>query len=154
MDGHNFGLSAAVLSFNRVTQFLATVARRFFGVAVAAYFDDFCVVEPEFAGQTGKRVVHALANWMGWQFFKKKNIPMRVDNPFLGVIADFTRFCQEGEVILRPKPERVRRLVEYLQSALRDDFLPAAEANSLAGKLDFVLLSSGAYRVGRTAISH
>jgi hypothetical protein len=114
MEGHNFGLSAAVLSFNRGTQLLATVARRFFGVAVAAYFDNFCVVEPEFAGRSGKRVVHTLASWMGWQFSKKKNIPMRVDNPFLGVIADFTRrFHREGEVILRLKPERVKRLVEY-----------------------------------------
>jgi hypothetical protein len=40
MDGHNFGLAAAVLSFNCVAQLVAAVARRFFGVAVAAYFDD------------------------------------------------------------------------------------------------------------------
>eukprot|EP00962_Isochrysis_galbana_P016062 scaffold4596_cov109-Isochrysis_galbana.AAC.1 len=66
--------------------------------------------------------------------------------------ADFSLFESEGQVVLRPKPSRVERLVESLQSSLADDFLPAAEADALAGKLDFVSLSSGAYRVGRTAI--
>jgi len=82
MDGHNFGLSAAVLSFNRVSQLLATVARRFFGVAVAAYFDDFCVVEPKFAGSSGKRVLRALSELLGMEFSRDKDVPMAVSNPF------------------------------------------------------------------------
>lgn len=152
MDGHNFGLSAAVLSFNRVSQLIATVARRFFGVAVAAYFDDFCVVEPEFAGATGKRAIRALSQLLGMEFSREKDVRMAVANPFLGVIADFSSYSTEGAVVLRPKPTRVSNLVASLETALADGFLPAAQADALAGKLDFVSLSSGAYRVGRTAI--
>jgi len=106
---------------------VATVARRFFGVAVAAYFDDFCVVEPEFAGASGKHVLRALSQWLGMEFSREKDVPMRVSNPFLGVIADFSLYESEGLVVLRPKPSRVERLVESLQSSLADDFLPAAE---------------------------
>jgi hypothetical protein len=152
MYGHNFGLSAAVLSFNRVSQLVATVARRFFGVAVAAYFDDFCVVEPEFAGDTGKRVLGALTRLLGIEFSPKKKVNMKVSSPFLGVISDFSHFSSQGRMVLRPKPSRIKDLVESLQLFLADDFMPAAEADAMAGKLDFVSLSTGAYRVGRAAI--
>eukprot|EP00962_Isochrysis_galbana_P024516 scaffold7536_cov154-Isochrysis_galbana.AAC.2 len=60
---------------------------------------------------------------------------MRVSNPFLGVIADFSLYESEGLVVLRPKPSRVERLVESLQPTIipiADDFLPAAEADALA----------------------
>jgi hypothetical protein len=114
---------------------------------VAAYSDDFCIVEPDFAGASGKRVLRALS-----EFSNEKDVPMRVANPFLGVIADFTHYVSAGTVVLRPKPSRVARLVESLESSVADGFLPAAQADAPAGKLDFVSLSSGAYRVGRAAI--
>jgi hypothetical protein len=45
MDGHNFGLVSAVLSFNRHSQLVARLMRRLFGVPCAAYFE--CAPPPQ-----------------------------------------------------------------------------------------------------------
>jgi hypothetical protein len=126
---HNVGLAAAVLSFNRVTQSVAAVARRFFGVAVAAYFDDYDIAEPVYAGQSGKRVLRALHEWLGLPLSKDKDVKMAVHNPFLGVISDFSRFASLGLVTIRPKPSRVTKLVKGLQAALENDFIPSSQAD-------------------------
>lgn len=152
MDGHNFGLSAAVLSFNRLTQLVATVARRFFGVLTAAYFDDYDTAEPDYAGRSGKSVLGALHEWLGMPLSSEKDVPMAVHNPFLGIVTDFSHFVSDGYVVMRPKPSRVEKLVSGLQAALAADYLPPAQADSWAGKLEFVTLSSGFHRVGRAAI--
>ena len=46
MGGHPFGISTAVLNFNRASQLAVLIARRFFGVCTAAYYDDFDTAEP------------------------------------------------------------------------------------------------------------
>jgi hypothetical protein len=57
MDGFNFGISSAVLHFNRHSQNMSMLAKRFFGVCNAAFFDDYDVTEPTFTGASGKQVL-------------------------------------------------------------------------------------------------
>lgn len=83
---------------------------------------------------------------------KEKDVEMHVHNPFLGVITDFSHYVSEGYVVMRPKPSRIQKLVTGLQAALAADYVPTVQADSWAGKLEFVTLSSGYHRVGRAAI--
>jgi hypothetical protein len=128
------------------------VARRFFGVAAPAYFDDYDIAEPEYAGESGKHVLRSLHEFLGMPLSDSKKVRMAVHNPFLGVVTDFSRFASDGKVTIRPKPSRVAKLVKGLQEALEEDFLPSSQAEEWAGKLEFLTLSSGFHRVSRAAI--
>jgi hypothetical protein len=68
--------------------------------------------EPEYAGQSGKRILRALHEWLGMPLSKDKDVKMAVHNPFLGVITDFSRFASLGLVTIRPKPSRVTKSVQ------------------------------------------
>ena len=60
MDGHNFGLVTAVLSFKRISHVISQAARRLFGLWIAAYFDDYCICEPYALGMSGKSALRHL----------------------------------------------------------------------------------------------
>jgi hypothetical protein len=132
MDGHNFGLAAAVPSFNRYTQLVAAIARRLFAVATAAYFDDYDTCEPAFCGSTGKACLRALHEWLGMPLSTEKDIPMRVENPFLGVITDFQHFVATGDIVMRAKPSRVANIVAGLEESRARDWMRALEADEWA----------------------
>ena len=153
MNGFNFGLLSAVLAFNRHSQVVAMVARRFFGVCTAAYFDDYDITEPTFTGGTPKHVLSCLHTWLGMPLAQgAKNVARSQDaNAFLGVISDLSRFV-EGEAHMRSKPSRIAKLVatieQYIESrGMRLDPL------SFFGKLEFTTGSAGYCRVGRAALA-
>ena len=155
MPGHNFGLSAAVLSWNRHTQLTACIARRFFGCCVGGYFDDFCTAEPCYAAPTGKTCLRLIQRTLHIPLVEGddcKDIPFRPSNPFLGVITDLSRVAQ-GIVVMRPKPERIARIVVAIEIALESGAVQCAWLNTLCGKLEFVCWSSGYSRLGRAAIA-
>ena len=64
MYGHTFGLKSAVLSFNRHSQLMCWIARRWFGVCCAGYFDDVDTCESSYSGSSGKKLLHDLASIM------------------------------------------------------------------------------------------
>lgn len=91
MPGHNFGLASAVNSFNWISQTAACLGRRYFGLNVAAYFDDFCQIDPLWAGNSGKTALRFLLNMMGTPLARgEKDVPFAFKNPFLGVVSDLT----------------------------------------------------------------
>lgn len=65
MNGFNFGVSSAVIHFNRHSQHMSMLARRFFGVCNAAFFDDYDITEPVYTGASGKQVLRQLHVWLG-----------------------------------------------------------------------------------------
>jgi hypothetical protein len=151
LPGHNFGLAAAVISFNRLSQLIAAVARRCFGVPCGAYFDDYDCTEPAWAAPSGKLVLRRLHEWFGVPLADgTKDVPPRPVNAFLGVISDFSRFAQ-GVVVLRSKPSRVAKLLTQAQQFL-DSGMPAGAAQHFLGKCEFLQFSATAGRLGRAAI--
>jgi hypothetical protein len=153
MNGFNFGLLSAVLAFNRHSQIVAMVARRFFGVCVAGYFDDYDITEPTFAGRTGKRVLRQLHVWLGMPLATgAKDVgPSANGNAFLGVISDLSRFV-DGEAYIRSKPTRVAKLVTEIERYL-EHRIPPDDPLSLFGKLEFTTSSAGYCRIGRAALA-
>ena len=153
MHGHNFGLVTAVLSFNTFSQLAACFGRRFFGLPVAAYFDDYDICEPLATGRSPKRSLRFLHELMGIPLSDgDKDVESKPANPFLGVITDLSRIC-EGLVVMRPKPSRVARLVLGMRKALHDDEFSGGACSRTAGKLEFTVTSAGHGRVGRAALS-
>ena len=73
-NGCTFGLSSAVLIFNRLTTLATATSRRTFGVLVDVYFDDNAVIESmEFSG-CGQRCHRATYEAFGAPLSEKKNI--------------------------------------------------------------------------------
>ena len=152
MYGHNFGLKAAVLSFNRHSQLLSWVARAWFGVCNAAYFDDVDTTEPTYCGSTGKLVLHRLAAMMGTPFAAEKDKPPALSHPFLGVVADLSNF-KAGSAELRPKPERVEKIVAGIKKILRSGRLPSGVCATVCGKVEYTASSGASGRLGRAPLA-
>ena len=154
MTGHNFGLWTAVISWNWMAQIIVACGRRFFGTSVAAFFDDFATVEPAYAGNSAKRVIHMLGELMGSPFSAEKDVPMRPRNVFLGVIADLSGFPELAKVILTPKPERVAAIVAALSEAVHvGRFTSWAEVARWCGKIEYLACSTGFGRCGRAPLA-
>ena len=154
MTGHNFGLAAAVLSFNRHSQLLVAVARRVFGVCSAGYFDDYNVTEPVSCGASGKRVLHILHKWMGIPLTSggEKDIPPAPVNPFLGVVADLSR-SSEAIAIMRSKPKRVAAIVVTIGDMLDATRASCAALRELMGKCEYTTRTGSFSRVGRAVMA-
>ena len=151
MPGHNFGLVSAVLSWNRQSQLVACLARRYFGVPCAAYFDDYDVCEPSWATPSGKGVLRRLHEWLGIPLAtNEKDVPPRPVNAFLGVITDLSRAVQ-GVVTMRSKPERVAKLILSAEKYWAAG-PPSDELKHFLGKCEYLHTSAVAGRVGRAAI--
>ena len=151
MPGHNFGLSAAVLSWNRHSHLIATLARRCFGIPCGAYFDDYDICGPDWAAASAKVVLRQLHLWLGVPLAEGlKDVPPREINPFLGVVTDLSQFRQ-GIVFMQSKPERIAKLIDSIERYLEHG-IPSAEARHFFGKLEFVRSSATAGRIGRAAI--
>ena len=153
MDGHNFGLASAVLSFNRHSQLMATLARRLYGVPCAAYFDDYDVTEPVVCGRSGKEALHYLHRLLGVPLAGgDKDVDPAQSNPFLGVITDLSR-ASEGVAVLHSKPARVARMIVEITRILDSGLASKVAVRRIAGKLEYTSHSASAGRFGRAAIS-
>ena len=121
---------------------------------VAAYFDDYCMVEPTWCRSTAKdalRVVHRL---MGMSLATgPKDIPFRFKNCFLGVITDFSRFHREGVVVVQSKPMRVAKAIVRITEFLAAGTMRQTDAGSLAQKLEYTTASGANGRIGRAALA-
>ena len=153
MPGHNFGLVTAVLTWNRFSFQAAALARRFYGVPCAPFFDDYNTCEPCYCGRSGKDALHQIHRWMGVPLDTgDKDVPFSSATPFLGVITDLSRVT-EAWVTMRAKPERVGRIVASIERFLSSGIAPYGQVESLCGKLEYTLTSSCNMRFGRAALS-
>ena len=149
----NFGLVTAVLSFNTFSQLAACFGRRYFGLPVAAYFDDYDICEPLSTGRSPKRALNFIHELMGVPLsIGDKDVPSRPSNAFLGVITDLSRIV-EGIIVMRSKPSRVAKLVLAMQQACDEGFLSYGECGRMAGKLEYTVTSASSGLVGRAALA-
>jgi hypothetical protein len=153
MDGHNFGLVAAVLSFNRHSQLMVAAARRHFGVPCCAYFDDYDTTEPTWCGRSGKLVLHRLHVLMGIPLAGgDKDVDPAAANPFLGVVSDLSAVC-EGLVIMRAKTARVASILYTIHGMVQSGSASHAAMRTLVGKVEYTSSTSVQGRFGRAALA-
>ena len=152
VPGHPFGLTSAVLNFNRVPRLAVYFARMILGVLTNSFYDDCVIVEPSFCARSGQECMQRIMQLIGMPFSEEKHEPVAPASPFLGVISDFTKSYTHGIMQMAIKPERRESLLALLDKFINELALTRAEAASLEGKILFCVLSQFG-RVGRAAVS-
>jgi len=134
--GFPFGCLSSVLHFNRLPRFIVHLLRRFFGVCVTHFYDDYCVAEPASTAHSAQYCVRRVHEILGFVLDHGKHIRAAISNPFLGVITDFSS-VRKGIVIVRIQEERRAKIVDLLEDIIVANKLTPSHASSVRGKLYF-----------------
>ena len=105
-----FGLSGAVLHFNRVPTALVAFLRRWFALLVQAFFDDFRIVEASCCKDSAPRWFDKVLSWLGWKFDPVKNQGPLLTLPLLGNIEFYGECGVREALTIGAKPERVAEI--------------------------------------------
>ena len=159
--GHNFGLTSAVVNFNRYPEFAVVALRALFDVPAEHFYDDFIVPDLAVGGDTAFLAVGEILNASGCRrrpdaLIRAPEIDPGKDqhpgpsNTVLGVITDLSRAHTHGQVLFRADPERAARYLRGFREAFRRGVLTPSEAGKLRGQF-FFLLSAAYASIGRAA---
>eukprot|EP00971_Amphidinium_carterae_P191775 3805073-Amphidinium_carterae.1 len=149
--GQPFGASHAVPNFCRVAEWLSRAGRRWLHLILDHFFDDYRLLDAEETAEFADECLCELFNLLGFVLDPEKaQRPSRLVT-VLGVQFDLTQQLN-GELKVRPKPERVSALVQEFGAILESECLPPAQAAHLVGRADFVN-STLFGRVGRAALA-
>ena len=148
LRGLAFGISIAVLLFNRVPAHISAIARRWLALPVINFFDDFKITSVEGLHQDCWTSFKWLTDATGWVFDADKDSMMSSKGPFLGFIEDYTLIASKGIIQTTTKETFKQNLKMMLDKAIDSRVLHPGEARSLQGK---VLHQSQGYdgRIGR-----
>jgi len=150
VPGHNFGMAAAVLNFNRFPKLMVAMARSLLALAVDQYFDDYMIVDLLAAGDSGQGGLSFLHSLAGRPFDSDKHQRMSPTGSGLGVCIDVSAVHDDGVLVVSSKWHRCLSVLVMLREAAHANFLPPGTASTIHGKLGFIL--SAAYgRVGKAA---
>jgi hypothetical protein len=163
IPGHPFGLTSAVVNFNRVPELVTIAARAMCLALLDHYFDDFIIVDLEAGGRTALSCVESIMLDLGSGSPRVPPQPIRSPeldpsktqetahtNTVLGVLANLSAVASSGIVRFHPTPERIQTIIDAFEAALQRGKLTPHEASRLRGKLYF-LLSAAYGAVGRAA---
>ena len=163
-NGHNFGLTAAIVNYCSKPELLCATARRLFAVPAEHIVDDYVFVEPRFAlgarlhgpARGGERFPQSAQGTMcrmmmifGCAFAVKKHVSWDPMSAFCGTVSDFRRLLSEGVVELSVKRSTVEKVQRMVAAARKADNLSPSQAASLRGKLQWVWLYA---KVGRARL--
>ena len=162
LPGHNFGLTSAVVNFNRFPELVVVAVRALAAVPCDHYFDDIIVADSVGGGNSGLRAVQSIMLALGRgaprlsgeriqspELDPKKTYAPALNNTVLGVVAD-TSASAAGSVFFYVHPDRVAAVLKTFRDAFVAGVLYPHEAASLRGKLYFSVSAAFA-SVGRAA---
>ena len=141
-----FGLAGAVLHFNRVPTFFSAICRHWFALPTQHFFDDFRLLDPRIAGESGFETFKEAADLFGFIFDPGKDNPLAPKLPLLGNIEDYSRTSIEDRVYIEARPDRIKAVTRQLVQIASERRLTSAVAASVRGKL----LNLSQAREGRT----
>ena len=129
-----FGLGGAVLHFNRVPSFICAVARRWLGIVVTHFFDDFRLME--FGSSTGsaEKWFDRLTQLLGWRFDLEKDQNSAPCIRMLGNVESWSYTSKEQFVVMALE-ERLASVTAEVQGLLLAKSVSSGSAASLRGKL-------------------
>ena len=133
--GLPFGVSPAVLEFNRVPAFLVAAARRWLAIPVISFYDDFKILGLHLAGGDEDMMFHKLVALVGYLLDPTKHQPPSASCTFLGTLETYSPDGQTDVLALRPKPGRLEEIISQIKSILTRGTLQPGEAASLRGRL-------------------
>ena len=147
---HLFGLSAAVVNFNRLPELMTAICRRIGHSPSWHFFDDQGTLDfetegpphPALPGLSASEWVDFVYTLVGRPFKKEKHLPPQATQLHLGLKNEFKHF-QQNEVSLEPKPGKLQDILEALIAFRKrgDQLVSLGEIMTIAGKLIFLLMS-------------
>ena len=133
--GLAFGISIAVILFNRVPSFITAVARRWLAIPAIHFFDDFKITATQNTQKFAWRNFNELVNLLGWVFDPEKDSVMAQEGPFLGFMEDYSPIPSSGAILFSTKQVFKENLLDMIDKALSSGRLTTGEARSLQGKI-------------------
>ena len=134
-----FGARNSVLGFNWCSRGLEWIFTAGLGLACVVYVDDYPHVEPEALAVTGREVMEATLDLVGWRYkaLGPKAPDFDVDFGALGVRFDLAAVATTGYLEVYNKPERADKVEAIFQEIEGAGVLRAPVAASLRGMLQF-----------------
>ena len=102
--GSLFGMSSAVMNFNRWPRFLQAVARRWLCLLVSIYFDDASLLDLASAKGVGQRHLRAMFRIFGAPLSKEKEVDLGPSADFVGLVHDAGNALTSGHMEFTPCP--------------------------------------------------
>ena len=147
-----FGLSAAVVGFNRWPALITAGFRRFFAGLGANYFDDFFALSSLIDAAHCRCCLSDAAAFNGGSFGKAKAIPPGQHRAFIGVSANLDTVASGGVITLFPREECIRSIRTTALDMLGRNVCTPAAASKLRGKAGWASTSLFA-KLGRIGLS-
>jgi hypothetical protein len=141
--GMLFGLSGAVVAFNRWPSLCQAMSRRILVTLTSFYFDDSNISDWASERGGGQRALNDLMEILGSPFAADKSQPMAEKGVFLGLSHDFRHCIREGFVRVWIKPQLRSKVKGIINRCLSSELCTPATAEKLYGCLNF--LDSGAF---------
>ena len=142
-----FGSRAAVWIYNRFADAIMHIGRVILAVPVLHYVDDFSGVDPGDVADSGFDCFEELSGLLNIKLKYSKRQKPESKRELLGVVLG----VEDRTATVFPRPDRREKLTKYIEEALEQNRLRAAEAEQLAGKIGFYQTAVFG-RLGRAAL--
>ena len=140
-----FGLSAAVIHFNRKPTLAVAAVRRFGGVAAAAFFDDIVRLASHSSENSDGSFLETVLNGMGASPSQSKSVPLGQSRVWIGVKTNLGQCTSHGFYEQTPTEGAVQAVVDGCRTAITAKRLDKNDAASLRGKANW----SNSHSAGR-----
>ena len=147
-----FGLSGAVVAFNRFSKFTQHMGRQLLFILLSMYFDDASYQDWTSCGQSAQYHLQRVLTALGRPFALAKRQEMSKEADFLGLQHSMER-ALEGVVEFWPRTSILTNLNRILVDAWLDNYLPPGMASKVYGMWNF--LETGLWgHLGRAGLIH
>ena len=146
--GLAYGLSSAVVSFNRLPTLLTAGVRRMYGVLCSAYFDDIPVVDVSFGLGSGWAALLQVLAASGAPPAPGKCMGPGLYRTFLGTGIRLADVALQGNLRLEARDATRHSICALIQEALSSRTLGSGTAAKLRGMLGWLATNSFG-RIGR-----
>ena len=147
-----FGLSAAVVGFNRWPALMTAVSRRMLAILGTNYFDDFCVLSALADAVSARNGLRRAAALCGGSFGTAKTVPPGTQRAFIGVYTELGEVATDGTLTFRPRDDCINSIVSTASQMLSVNKCSPGEASKLRGKSGWASTSLFA-RLGRLGLA-
>ena len=151
-NGLTFGLSAAVVGFNRWPALMTAIFRRIMAGLGVNYFDDFCPISTLSDSVSSRNGLRCSAALCGGSFGTSKTIPPGTQRAFIGVYCRLDGVNHDGEATFHPREDCISAIQETAANILRKGSCTSAEASKLRGKAGWASTNLFA-RLGRVGLA-
>lgn len=128
-----FGLRSAVVAFNRVALACTILCRRWFGLMITNYFDDFLQMELEQYCYVAKQIFYLTMSIMGWFVDPVKGVPGSCVFKWLGIWKQVS----DEKIVSYICADRRANLIDMIEGFIDRNLFTSADAETLLGKFGF-----------------